>query len=162
MRDGLQDYEYLWLLEQRMREIKQRVGAEAAWLDPRQRPTELCRRVVQSFYEHTRDPQILLATRRAVAEEIEALEAEPLLLVQTSPPEGTLTPAGPITINIRGLTTPGATVTINGKALPQQNVSPQGRFIDVRLITAREPELLITAERDGKTRLARRAFRVVE
>ncbi len=97
-----------------------------------------------------------------MAEEIEALETEPLLLVQTSPPEGSLTPAGPITINIRGLTSPGAKVTINGKALLQQNISPKGRFIDVRLITSQEPELLITAELDGKTRLVKRAFRVVE
>jgi hypothetical protein len=162
MRDGLQDFEYLWLLEQRMREQKQRVGDEASWLDPRQRPTELCRRVVQSFYEHTRDPKVLLGTRRVVADEIEALEAEPLLLVQTSPPEGTVTPAGPITVNIRGITTPGAKVTVNGKALPAQNVSAKGCFIDARMITAKEPELVITAELNGKTRLMKRTFRVVE
>ena len=144
------------------RQVKQRSGADAAWLDPRQRPAELCRRVVQSFYEHTRDPKVLLDTRRAVADEIEALDTQPLLLVQTSPPEGTLTPAGPITINIRGLTTPGAKVTINGKALLPQNISPQGSFIDVRLLGPRETELVITAELNGHTRLAKRAFRVVE
>ena len=162
MRDGLQDYEYLWLLEQRMRELKARTGEEASWLEPRQRPTELCRRVVQSFYEHTRDPKVMLDTRRAVADEIEAVDTEPLLLVQTSPPEGSLTPAGPITVNIRGLTTPGAKVTVNGKALPTQNISPKGCFIDARMITAKEPELVITAELDGKTRLVKRAFRVVD
>jgi hypothetical protein len=162
MRDGLQDFEYLWLLEGRIRELKQRGGEEAACLEPRQRPTELCRRVVQSFYEHTRDPKVLLDTRRAVADEIEALETEPLLLVQTSPPEGTLTPAGPITVNIRGLTTPGAKVTVNGKALPAQNISSKGCFIDARVITAKEPELVITAELNGQTRLAKRAFRVAE
>jgi hypothetical protein len=162
MRDGLQDFEYLWLLEQRMRELKQRAGEEAFWLEPRQRPTELCRRVVQSFYEHTRDPKVLLDTRCAVADEIESLETEPLLVVQTSPPEGSITPAGPITINIRGLTVPGAKVTINGKALPAQNVSSKGCFIDARMITAKEPDLVITAELNGKTRVAKRAFLVVE
>ena len=162
MRDGLQDFEYLWLLESRMRGIQQEMGSEATWLDPRQRPTELCRRVVQSFYEHTRDPQVLLSARRAVADEIESLSAEPRLLVQTSPPEGSVTPAGPITINIRGITSPGAKVTINGKALPSQNISPHGGFIDVRLITAREPELTVTAELGGRTNSVRRVFRVVE
>jgi hypothetical protein len=162
MRDGLQDYEYLWLLEDRIREIKSRSGDEAAWLDPRQRPTELCRRVVQSFYEHTRDPKLLLDTRHAVADEIEALDTQPLLLVQTAPPEGTVTPAGPITINIRGLTSPGAKVSINGKPLPPQNISTQGCFIDVHLLEPKQPELVITAELNAKTRLARRAFRVLE
>jgi MFS transporter, OFA family, oxalate/formate antiporter len=162
MRDGLQDYEYLWLLETRIREIRHQTGEEAAWLDPRQRPTELCRRVVQSFYDHTRDPQVLLATRHAVADEIESLDDQPLLLVQTSPPEGTLTPAGPITINIRGLATPGTKLTINGKTLLPQNFSPRGAFIDVRQITAADPQLTIAAELNGNTRIARRTFRVAE
>ncbi len=42
-RDGLQDYEYLWLLEDRLRTVKQQVGEDAFWLDPRQRSLELCR-----------------------------------------------------------------------------------------------------------------------
>ncbi len=101
MRDGLQDYEYLWTLEDRMRAVKARLGEEACWLDPRQRSLELCRRGVQSCYEHTRDPQVLYATRAALADEIEALDSSPLLIVQTSPPEGSVVPAGPIMINVR-------------------------------------------------------------
>jgi hypothetical protein len=65
-------------------------------------------------------------------------------------------------VNIRGLTTPGAKVTVNGKALPAQNVSAKGCFLDARMITAKEPELVITAELNGKTQLTRRTFRVVE
>ena len=162
MRDGLQDFEYLWLLEKRMSEAKQRLGEDGSWLDPRQRPKELCQRVVQSFYEHTRDPKILLDTRRAVADEIEALDAAPLLVVQTSPSDGSITPAGPITVNIRGLVTPGAKVTLNGKEVLPQNISPKGCFVEVRLITAKEPELVISAELDGKHAVAKRAFRVIE
>ena len=54
----------------------------------------------------------VVSARAAIADEIEGLEAKPLLYVQTSPPEGTVTPAGPITINVRGLAAPGAKVTI--------------------------------------------------
>lgn len=162
MRDGLQDYEYLWTLEDRLRALKQRLGDEARWLDPRQRPLELCRRVVQSCYEHTRDPQVLFATRAAIADEIEALVASPLLVVQTSPPEGTITPAGPIMINVRGVTTPGAKVTVNGRAVIAGNISPNGCFIDALLITPGKGEIIVTAEFDGRTVTAKRAFRVVE
>jgi hypothetical protein len=86
MRDGLQDYEYLHFLEQRLAGLKKRLGEGADWLEPRQRPLELCSRVVSTFHEHTRRPEILLATRRAIAEEIEALGQSPLLYVQTEPP----------------------------------------------------------------------------
>ena len=41
---GLQDFEYLWMLEDRLRTIKQQTGQDAFWLDPRQRPLELCLR----------------------------------------------------------------------------------------------------------------------
>jgi len=162
MRDGLQDFEYLWTLEDRLRQIKIRLGEDASWLDPRQRPTELCRRVVQSFYDHTRDPKVLLDTRAAIADEIEGLDARPLLVVQTLPPEGTVTPAGPIHINIRGLTTPGATVTVNGRVVIPQNLSAGGAFRDMVFITKEAPEIVFTAELDGITRTTTRTFEVVE
>src|SRR5262249_7245599 len=114
-RDGLQDYEYLWVLEHRLRAIRERVGSDSFLLDPRQRSLELCRRVIQSFHEYTRDPAVLLQTRRAIAEEIEALDDRPLLVVQTSPAEGSVVPAGPRHITVRGLATPGSRVTVNGE-----------------------------------------------
>jgi len=162
MRDGLQDYEYLWTLEHRMKAIKDRLGDKARWLDPRQRPLELCRRVAQSFYEHAREPQTLYATRATVADEIEALDITPLLVVQTSPPEGTFAPPGPTMINIRGVTTPGARVTINGRPLIPQNISPEGCFIDAQFITPDKSEIVITTEINGRTQTAKRTFRVVE
>lgn len=162
MRDGLQDYEYLWTLENAIRRIKTRLGKDAAWLDPRQRPTELCRRVVQSFYDHTRVPKVLLDTRSAIADEIEALEATPLLYVQTTPPEGTTTPAGPIMINVRGVATPGARVTINGQPVIPDNITPTGYFKGAVFITKDAPTITVTAEFDGVIRTAKRTFVVEE
>ena len=162
MRDGLQDYEYLWVLENRLTRLKGNLGKEAGWLDPRQRSVELCRRVVQSFYDHTRDPKVLLQTRLAIADEIEGLDAVPLLYVQTSPPEGSVTPAGPITINVRGVITPGAKVTINGQPVIEENVSGKGCFIGAVFITADKPEIVVTAELNGVTRSCKRTFKVVD
>ncbi len=162
MRDGLQDYEYLWTLEDRLRDLKKRVGDDASWLDPRQRSLELCRRVVQSFYDHTRDPDVLLDTRRAIADEIEALSASPLLYVQTSPPEGTATPAGPIMINVHGIASSGAKVTINGRPVIPDNITQSGCFVDAVFIDAAKPEVVVTAETDGVARTVTRSFKVVE
>jgi hypothetical protein len=160
MRDGLQDYEYLWVLENRLGELRK--GLDADWLDPRQRPQELCRRVVQSFYDHTRNPQVLLDARSAIADEIEGLDARPLLYVQTSPPEGTITPAGPIMINVRGATTPGARLTINGQAVIEENIDDKGCFIGAVFITADAPEITVTAELNGVIRSSKRTFKVVD
>lgn len=162
MRDGLQDYEYLWTLERKLLMLKSRLGSEGAWMDPRQRPTELCRHVVQSFYDRTRDPNVLLDTRVAIADEIEALEATPLLYVQTSPPAGTSTPEGPIMINVRGVVTPGAKVSLNGVPIIAANISEKGCFIGEVFINAKSPEIVVQAELNGVTRECRRVFRVLE
>lgn len=158
MRDGLQDYEYLWVLESELSRIKQKIGKEASWLNPRQRPLELCRRVVRSFYEYTRDSGIMLDTRDAVAREIEELSTEPLLIVQTSPPEGTFVPAGPRNIGVRGLVPPGAKVTINGK--PVKNVRPSGYFLQAHFMSADNPTIEIAVEHNGRKRTTERTFKL--
>jgi len=156
MRDGLQDYEYLWVLENELAGIKRKTGKEASWLNPRQRPLELCRRVVQSFYEYTRDPVIMIETRAAVAREIEQLTSEPLLIVQTSPPEGTFVPAGPRNIGVRGLVRPGAMVMIDGRSVG--NIRPSGYFLQAHFMSSRNPTIEITVEHKGRKRTVKRTF----
>jgi len=158
MRDGLQDYEYLYVLENRLAGLKKRLGGGADWLDPRQRPLELCRRVVTSFYEHTRRPEVLLSTRREIAGEIEALGQAPLLYVQTEPCEGTAIPAGPRLINVRGVAEPGATVKLNGAAVSE--VAAGGTFAAACFLGG--PTLVVETAKDGKTRKVTRAFRLPE
>ncbi len=158
MRDGLQDFEYLWVLENKLSKIKQKVGQEAFWLDPRQRPLELCRRVVWSFYEYTRNPDVMLNMRNAIAREIEELQTEPLLIIQTSPPEGMFVPSGPRNIGVRGLVQPGAKVTLNGKSI--QNVRPSGYFLQAYFMSENNPTITVTVEYNGKKRTAKRTFRL--
>ncbi len=158
MRDGLQDFEYLWVLENELSKIKSKVGQEAFWLDPQQRPLELCRRVVQSFYEYTRNPDVMLNTRNAIAREIEELQTEPLLIIQTSPPEGEFVPSGPRNIGVRGLVPPGAKVTINGKLI--QNVRPSGYFLKAHFMSEHNPTITVTVEHNGKKHTAKRTFKL--
>lgn len=160
MRDGLQDFEYLWVLENELSKIKKKVGQEAFWLDPRQRPLELCRRVIRSFYEYIRDPDVMLNTRNAIAREVEELQTEPLLIVQTSPPEGTFVPAGPRNIGVRGIVQPGAKVTLNGR--PIQNVRPSGYFLQAHFMSENNPTITITVEHNGKERTVRRTFKLTD
>jgi hypothetical protein len=159
-RDGLQDFEYLRVLEERLREIKQRTGEEAFWLDPRQRPLELCRRVIWSFHDHTRDPGVMLDTRRTIAEELEALQTGPRLVVQTSPPEGTVVPAGPRAVNVRGLVAPGAKVTVNGEAV--ETVRPSGYFCRAVFLGDHQPTITVAVEHQGRKATATRKFQLAD
>ena len=160
MRDGLQDFEYLWVLENELSKIKSRIGKEAFWLDPCQRSLELCRRVAWSFHDYTRDSNVMFETRETIAREIEELQSEPLLVVQTSPPEGTVVPAGPRNIGVRGLVPPGAKITLNGK--PIQNVRPSGYFLAAYFMPDKKPTITITVEYNGKTRSTERTFKLTD
>jgi len=158
MRDGLQDYEYLQVLEGRLRALKKKHGDSADWLDPRQRPVELCRRVATSFYEHTRQPEVLLATRREIAQEIELLTQSPLLYVQTEPQEGATIPSGPRLIQVRGVMEPGASVKINGAAV--QGRTADGVFAGACFLS--NPDVTIEVSKAGKTRKVLRTFRLID
>ena len=159
MRDGLQDYEYLWVLEQRLADLKAGLGDDGWWLNPRQRPEELCRRVVQSFHRYNADPEAVLEARRLIAAEIEALTSEPMLFVQTSPPEHTEIPNGPRLINIYGTATPGAVISVNDEE--KLTVGGAGTFEMPHFIGG-DGTVRITASFDGKRAHADRAFVLTE
>ncbi len=159
-RDGIQDFEYLRVLEDGLRKVKDEVGQDAFWLDPRQRPLELCRRVIWSFHEYTRDSQVMLETRQAIAKEIESLQSQPRLIVQTSPPEGTVVPAGPRAINVRGLAPPGSKVTINGQAVT--NVRSSGYFCRAVFLGDSEPAITVAIENNGKKASQTRHFKLAD
>jgi len=124
-RESIEDYEYLHLLAAKTADLKRRLGDAAAWLDPERRASELARRVVPSIAETQRDPAQIMAARAAVADEIVALDRPPLLLIQTEPREGSTLINGPIAVQLRGVTAPGAEVKVNGR---QVEVRDDGTF----------------------------------
>jgi hypothetical protein len=156
-RDSLEDYETLRLLVSKTAALKKRLGGRAAWLDPRRRARELCRRVVPALTDTEIDPVKIVAARDAVADEIVALDRAPLLLVQTEPPDGATVVHGPITIEVRGLTEPGAAVKVNGRAV---RVGKDGQFTHVASFGASGGELRVTARHGGKEAAAVRRFPV--
>lgn len=99
---------------------------------------------------------VLLEARKAIAEEIEALQEETLLFVQTSPPEGTFIPAGPRHLTVRGLVTPGATVTIDDQ--PVIDLRENGYFTQVLFLADNKTSTSIEANYNGKKRLVTRRF----
>ena len=88
LRDGIEDYEYLWLLTSLAEKTKRELGQAAELFDPRQLADELCRSVAPDALAYTRQPAQLLEVRRRLAEEIVAMSSGPRLLVWTRPYSG--------------------------------------------------------------------------
>lgn len=103
---------------------------------------------------------LMLDTRRALAEEIEALRATPRLVVQTSPPEGTVMPAGPRAVNVRGLAPPGANVTVNGEAVA--NERPSGYFCRAVFLGDNQPTVTVAIEHRGTRTSTTRVFKLTD
>jgi len=156
-RESVEDYEYLHLLVTKTSEAKKRLGTAADRLDERRRAMEVCRRVVPSIADTERDPAHIMAARRAIADEIIALDASPLLLAQTEPSAGATLVDGPILVELRGVVEPGTSVKVNGRAI---NPRPDGTFACGTHPVGDNSEITIEAERDGQKKTTIRRFRV--
>ncbi|MFH1680872.1 MAG: hypothetical protein ABIH26_09545 [Candidatus Eisenbacteria bacterium] len=88
LRDGIEDYEYMWLLTSLAAKVKQELGEVAEEFDPRQPADELCRSVAPDALAYSRDPARLAEIRRRLAQEIIAMSSGPRLLVWTRPYSG--------------------------------------------------------------------------
>ena len=156
-RESIEDYEYLHLLMTKTAALRKRLGKGAAFIDERRRAAELCRRVVPSIRDWERDPAKLAAARAAVADEIVALDAQPLLLVQTEPAEGATLVNGPIAVEVRGVVEPGTAVKVGGRKV---SVHADGSFACIARPRGDAGEIAVEAERAGTKKAAVHRFRV--
>ncbi|HOD81196.1 MAG: hypothetical protein BWX88_02460 [Planctomycetes bacterium ADurb.Bin126] len=156
MRNGLQDYECLWLLEDRIAKVKTAMPPRAAALiDPHRRSVEIASQVVRTYDDCSRDPAVLYAARRQAIEETIALDAEPHLVVQTNPMELS-TIAGDSAVDVHGWVQPGTTVKLNGRAAP---VADDGLFL-AQTAPSREGTITVEATRGQRSKTLVRKFKV--
>lgn len=125
MRNGIQDYEYFWMLENKTSELKDSLGSRFSWIRPDQRGKEIAGRVIKGFADHTEDPKDLYNAKKLVLDELISFGSDPGIYVQTNPPEGTSITGGS-TVEVLGWTEPETKITVNGRELP---VSQQGLFL---------------------------------
>jgi len=118
MRNGLQDYECLWLLEDKTRQLQATLSPRAAsFIEPGRRGVEIASQVVTSYTEFSRDPEALYAAKRQAIEETLSLDSSPRILLQTDPPEHSVVANG-CAIDVRGWAEPGTHLKINGQETP--------------------------------------------
>jgi hypothetical protein len=153
MRNGIQDYECLWLLEDRLSQIRQTLRPRVAELiQPKRRGVEIASQVVRTYSDYTRDPAVLYAARRQVLDELLGLDAAPRVILQTNPPELS-TVANDCAIDVHGWAEPGTKIRINDRPTP---VEPDGLFL-IQLPPNREGTITLVAEsQKGRKTLVRR------
>lgn len=158
MRNGLQDYECLGLLEDRIAALKATLSPRAAaFIEPRQRGVEIASQVVPSFYEWTREPDVLYAARRQAIEETLDLDRAPRVLVQTTPLERSPVAPG-CAIDVHGWAEPGTTLTVNGRKVP---VEPDGLFL-AQTPVGRDGAIVVEARCSGGVKRLVRRFKLIE
>ncbi|MBU6400006.1 MAG: DUF4091 domain-containing protein [Verrucomicrobia bacterium] len=152
MRNGIEDYECLWLLENQTAQIQATLAPRvAALINPRQRGVEIASQVVADFQEHTRRPDVLYAARRQVVEETLALGSAPRVLLQTIPLEHSPVARGCV-IEVHGWAEPGTVMTANDQPVP---VAADGLFL-AQIAPAADGRIVVEARRErGAKRLVR-------
>jgi hypothetical protein len=158
MREGLEDYEYLWLLESKTKHIIEKLGLSPESFPSDFRSQEICGKLVKSFVEYTTDPETIYAVRRLLAQEISEVDRSPLLLVATDPCANTLLVMGPPVIKVYGFVEKGTEVMINGTEV---KVNPEdGSFQQGVTLSHADNVVRIEAFLNGKKKIFEREFKI--
>jgi pyrimidine operon attenuation protein/uracil phosphoribosyltransferase len=156
MRNGLQDYEYLWMLEDKISRMKAGLSERLSIIEPSRRGVEIASQVVRSMDTYTKAPNELYAAKKQIIEELLDLDRAPRVIVQTKPPEHTPVGDG-CAIDLYGWAEPRTRVTVGGREIP---VAADGLFMEnVRL--SRDNTIVVMAENNRGKKIIVRTFRVL-
>ena len=157
MRNGIQDYEYLWMLENKIKQIRDTLGEPlSTMIEPSRRPTEIASQVVKTTHLYSKDPNVLYSAKRQIIEELLALEKSPQVLVQTNPLEHS-TIANDCAVDVYGYAEPETKIIINGKETP---VGEDGLFMESTGLS-KENAIVIDAQRKSGKKTVVRMFQVL-
>jgi hypothetical protein len=152
MRNGIQDYEYLWMLENRIKQIRDTLGEPlATMIEPSRRPVEIATQVVQTMHQYSKNPDVLYGAKRQIIEELLALEKSPKLIVQTNPLEHS-TIANDCAVDVYGYGQPDAKITINGKDCP---ILEGGLFMESARLSKESTIVIVVENESGKKTIVR-------
>ena len=159
LRDGFEDYETLWLLAERTRQIAEELSVPEGAFDPDQRSDELARMLVRGVVDYSGDPDELRAVREAAAGEIIQLDAGPKAVVATEPPTYHELAGWPIVVATRIWTEDGCEVQVNGGAAHKQ---PDGSWAHHTFLGKPTDEVTVTITKGDATKTVVRRFATVD
>jgi len=152
MRNGIQDYEYLWMLEYKIQKIRDTLSQRvSALIEPSRRPTEIASQVVKTFSTYSKDPKVLYRAKKQIIDELLDLDKSPRVIVQTNPLEHSIL-ANDCAVDVFGWAEPGTRIIINRRESP---VAPDGLFMESAPLS-QDSTIVVEAEHQkGKKRIIR-------
>jgi hypothetical protein len=158
MRNGIQDYEYFWLLENKIKTLRDSLGSKFKWIDPKQRGKEIAGQLVKDLLHHSSDPSVLYQARQEVINEILEFDASPKVYVQTNPAENSrYVKERSYLLEIFGWAEEGTWILINGEEVP---VDTQGQFLWNIKLSQEENKLIIQVYKGQSSKTVIREFEV--
>ena len=157
MRDGIEDFEYLTLLERKLEEVKEQLGEPARHFSPRRRSEEICRMLIKE-YSNCGSKAELKCLRERLIEEIISADKPPLAIVETYPREGGELIPGPIVVEVRGVVEEGVQVKVDDEEVQIRD----GRFIATSSKAQREGRVRIEIAKGDFSKVIERHFTVIE
>lgn len=165
LREGMEDYELMYLLGETLKQTVERIGGSALEYDPKDRLFEhsyaLINKEGRSNKLGRKTPYLMFVSqdysdidteRAKVMDEIAAMPAPPLILVSTEPIDNGYTSRD--TAIVKGYIEPGTEVTVNGAAAQTKG----GRFLARVPIQPGKNVVTIVAEKDGKSKTLTRTI----
>ena len=158
MRNGIQDYEYFWLLENKVQSLKDSLGSKFTWIDPKQRGKEIAGQVVKDLLNHSSDPSVLYQARQQVVDELLDFDVSPKVYIQTNPAENaSYVKERSYLMEVFGWAEQGTKILING-----EEVFPdfQGQFLWNMKLSLEENQVIILAQKGQDSKTITREFEV--
>lgn len=156
MRNGIQDYEYFWMLEDKIMEMKAGLGERLSIIEPSRRGVEIASQVVKTMDSYNKNPDTLYSVKKQIINELLDLDRAPQIIVQTNPLEHS-TVANDCAIDVFGWAEPKTKVVINGRGL---SVSDDGLFMD-NVPLSRDHTIIVEAEHKNGKKTIIRSFEVL-
>jgi hypothetical protein len=156
MRNGIQDYEYLWMLEDKISKIKAGLGERLSIIEPSRRGVEIASQVVKTLDIYDKNPDKLYDVKKQIIKELLDLDVTPKIIVQTNPLEHS-TVANDCAIDVFGWAESETKVIVNGRNLP---LSDDGLFMD-NVSLSRENTIIVEAEHEKGKKTIVRSFEVL-
>ncbi|HLF36185.1 MAG TPA: DUF4091 domain-containing protein [Cyclobacteriaceae bacterium] len=158
MRNGLQDYEYFLMLETEVSELKDTLGKDFSWIDPKQRSKEIVGGVVKDFLDRSGNPDALYNAKREVIDEILNFKVSPRVYVQTNPHmNGTSVKEESYLLEVFGWAESGTDITVNGEIVTPDR---QGMFLWNLSLSETKNQVIIEAKNSRGQKRIVRSFKV--
>ncbi len=156
MRNGIQDYEYFWMLEDKMRKMTAGLGTSLSIIEPSRRGKEIASQVVKTMDAYTTNPVTLYEVKRQIINELLDLDKAPKILVQTNPLEYS-TVANDCAIDVFGWAESGTEIVVNGRKL---FLADDGLFME-NVSLSRDQTIVVRAKNKKGQKTIVRSFNVL-